>query len=451
MRMVKTNSSAVSRIGRLMMALTVVILAISGYAIFVSSERVMRAELQSVNTTDLESLSELYESFGLHGLTDTVTVTASTPLGVRQIIGLFTLDGTFIAGDLQTEPPVDQIENIRLAHTQGAPETVYVSKRKLFPDAVLYVGRPSKIISSTLENLGVIMPITASIILLMMVFTGAFAARILSRLMDRIQTTLAAFGAGETTRRIALGPDFDDRFHDVSVSINDNLNRIETATQTLENTTIAIAHDLRTPLTRASLALQAFQANAKLTEAESEQLDLATSQMATLSQTFDTILRISNVGAHTGGAAFATFDLNDLVQDIAESYAPVLEDAGFALIADRTPPVPINADKNMLGQLIVNLLTNIMRHCPIGSTAHIDVSDENGPRLCIRDNGPGVPDAAVESIFQPFQRLDVSRSTEGTGLGLAMVMAIAKHHGASIITKNLNPGLSVTICFQKTV
>jgi signal transduction histidine kinase len=267
--------------------------------------------------------------------------------------------------------------------------------------------------------------------------------------MDRIQTTLAAFGAGDTTRRIALGPDFDDRFHDISVSINDNLDRIETATQTLENTTIAVAHDLRTPLTRASLALQAFQASANLTEAESDQLDLATGQMAKLSQTFDTILRISNIGAHKGGAAFATFDLNDLVQDIVESYAPVLEDAGFALVADRRPPVPISADKNMLGQLIVNLLTNILRHCPTGSTAHIDVSSENGPCLCIWDNGPGVPETAVESVFHPFHRLDVSRSTEGTGLGLAMVMAIAKHHGASITAENLTHGFSVTIYFQK--
>lgn len=450
MPLLRANSTAVKRSGQRTLLAFVVILGLAGFAIVQSSSNVMRVEIKSVNAADLDLLSELYAQDGLNALVDLVEIASHRRLGAREVFGVFTLEGDYLAGDLTVEPDIATSNEIFLTHAAGDTETAYLALKQLFPDAVLYVGRPSRIIDSTIQNLLLILPIAFLAIFTVFFLFLRVASETMGGLLDRFEETLKAFSAGDRSARIPLGPHFDDRFHDVSLGINANLSSADEATRVLENTTVAIAHDLRTPLTRASLAVQMAQTSTGLDAETEEKLQTASEEMAKLSQTFDTILRISNINASESAENFSTFDLSTLMADVAESYAPVFEDAGFELNAPETNgPAMIRADKNMIAQLTINLLTNVIRHCPEGTVANIALAHfENRIMLTVADNGPGVPPDKLTWIFAPFARVDESRSKAGTGLGLALVHAIATHNNATISARNCNPGLAFDVVFQ---
>lgn len=451
--MAMTNSSAVARTAVVMLLTCVAIMAATGFSIFESSEAVMTAEMNEVNDTDLAVLTELYEQDGLKGLSEAVNLTTNAPTGVHQIIGLFTLEGDYIIGDLDVLPDIKSAGEIRLRKGPDNIETAFLAKKILLPDAVLIVGRPSAIIQKTLRNLLFILPIASLALLATLMIGGGFASKTLGRYLDRFEGALKLFSRGDDTARVPLGPDMDDRLYDVSVGINHNLDYIANSTTNLRNTSTAIAHDLRTPLTRASLAIQVAESEGSLSNDAAEKLAQASLELGKLSATFDTILRISNISNSQSEAAFSQFDLHLLLAEIAESYDAVLEDVGYRLapLATIDGPTMIWADRAMIAQLVINLLTNVMGHCPIGTTASMIVDNAAGNvTLTVFDDGPGVPPNELDTIFAPFSRLDQSRTAEGAGLGLALVRAITTHHDAELIAENRNPGLAVTVHFTLT-
>ncbi len=449
----QANSSAVQRIGQWTLAAVVVILGVASFAIIVTSATVMREEIQAGNAAGLALFSEIHTQHGLSTLVDTVEIATRQPLGVREVFGVFTLEGEFLAGDMPQEPDLASSNEITLIHAAGDTETAYIGRRILLPDAVLYVGRPSKIMDRTIANLTMILPLTFLSILVVFIVFFRLAVGTMGRLLGKIEHALKAFSSGDHTARVQLGPDYDDRFHEISVRINDNLNRVDDATNVLENTTVAIAHDLRTPLTRASLAVQMAENSSSLDEETADKLHQASLEIGALCQTFDTILRISNINATSSDAALTTFELQPLVAEIIESFVAVFEDAGFVLTetATMTAPALIRADKSMVGQMIINLLTNVTRHCPVGTSTQVEISQRNDQIiLTVSDNGPGVPPEKLSWIFAPFSRVDESRTKSGTGLGLALAKSIAQHNGATIVARNLNPGLAFDVIFPQS-
>ncbi|MEM1401638.1 MAG: sensor histidine kinase, partial [Pseudomonadota bacterium] len=138
----------------------------------------------------------------------------------------------------------------------------------------------------------------------------------------------------------------------------------------------------------------------------------------------------------------------DLVQDLAETYGPVIEDTGRTLRTEITPTAPIDGDRELLVQLVANLLQNAIRHTPEGSDITIAVQQN---RLSVTDTGPGIPTADRDKVLEPLFRLEHSRTTEGAGLGLALVRAVADLHDAKLTltdTTETPSGLTVTLFFS---
>ena len=138
------------------------------------------------------------------------------------------------------------------------------------------------------------------------------------------------------------------------------------------------------------------------------------------------------------------------MRDIADAYAPAAEDSGHAF-ACRLPdaPVPVWGDRNLLGQIVANLIENALRHTPAGS--RLEVGLDTSGLLRVADDGPGVPDIERENVLRRLYRLERSRTTEGSGLGLSLVAAIADLHGASLRLNDAGPGLSVELRFKRSV
>jgi signal transduction histidine kinase len=189
--------------------------------------------------------------------------------------------------------------------------------------------------------------------------------------------------------------------------------------------------------------------------------DLATCRLAieealeeidAIADTFDALLRISEIEAGARRIKFVDVELKSLLANVVDALEAVAEEHGHSLTAnlDATRAVNVPGDRRLLNQLFVNLIDNSIMHCPRGTDIRVELDEIDGqPVVRVRDTGPGIPPEAREKVFRRLYRLEKSRSTRGSGLGLSLVAAIADLHGAAIELKDNKPGLLTEIVFRK--
>jgi signal transduction histidine kinase len=160
------------------------------------------------------------------------------------------------------------------------------------------------------------------------------------------------------------------------------------------------------------------------------------------------LLRIAQIETGARKAAFSCVDLAQIVTSVTEAYAPVAEDRGQRLEAMIGHASSIHGDRDLLMQLVANLIENPIHHCPAGVTITAGLrQDEDATVLYVADTGPGIPAAERDKVLRRFYRLEASRTTPGNGLGLSIVKAIADLHGASVQLSDNQHGLQVSIRF----
>ncbi|MBL0901182.1 MAG: hypothetical protein IBJ17_21125, partial [Reyranella sp.] len=224
------------------------------------------------------------------------------------------------------------------------------------------------------------------------------------------------------------------------------LARIQQLMDGLRQVSSDIAHDLRTPLGRLRQQLEEARERATTTADYRVATEAAIEEADALLETFAALLRIAQVEAGAQRSAFAAFDLSGLVKSLGETYEPVAEDSGHRLDVAADDGISFTGDRQLVAQLLTNLLENALRHTPVGTKISLRLQKQDGGfRLAVADDGPGIPATEHDKVFDRFYRLDRSRSTAGSGLGLAMVRAIAGLHGLSIRLEDANPGLRVIL------
>jgi signal transduction histidine kinase len=251
---------------------------------------------------------------------------------------------------------------------------------------------------------------------------------------------------GDLARRIPVR-DSDDDLDRLAATFNRMLERIAALMESLRQVSNDIAHDLRTPLTRLRQRLEAIQSLATPAE-RAEATAGALDDVDAILDTFAGLLRIAQIEGGARRAAFRPIDLTALAHTVVEAFAPSAEDAGQSLWLAGDEPLLVEGDRELLTQMLVNLIENALRHA--GASAQVWVrTARHGEAvlLAVADNGPGVPEAERQRIFDRFYRLERSRSTPGSGLGLALVAAIARLHGAAVSLADAGPGLEVSITF----
>ena len=168
-------------------------------------------------------------------------------------------------------------------------------------------------------------------------------------------------------------------------------------------------------------------------------------------ETFDALLRISKIEAGAATRRFAEVDLSEMVTRLSESYRPVIEDNAQSLTTSIETGIRVTGDHNLLTQMLVNLVENAVRHCGPGTRISLSLCC-NGEAvwLTVADDGEGVPLEELPKIVRPFYRLERSRSSNGSGLGLALVNAVARLHGIGLELRDNAPGLKATLTFPNT-
>jgi signal transduction histidine kinase len=237
-----------------------------------------------------------------------------------------------------------------------------------------------------------------------------------------------------------------DEIDQLVSSLNAMLSRIQQLMDGLRQVSSDIAHDLRTPLGRLRQHLEDARARATTTADYDAATDAAIEEADELLETFSALLRIAQVEAGAQKRGFTEVDLSDLVTSVGEAYQPAAEDSQHTLDYQIDDGIRLTGDRQLLAQMISNLVENALRHTQAGSTVSLALrKSSTGFEIEVADNGPGIPETEHGRVFDRFYRLDRSRSTAGSGLGLALVKAIAGLHGLTIRLEDRKPGLGVVV------
>jgi signal transduction histidine kinase len=175
-------------------------------------------------------------------------------------------------------------------------------------------------------------------------------------------------------------------------------------------------------------------------------LERVTNEVDRMRSTLDALLRIAL--AETGTVARETVDLSELVASMVELYAPVSEERGIGLESSVIDGAQVQGSRQLLAQALANLLDNALKFTPEGG--HIRVllrRTGNGHEVVVEDDGPGIPADKREIVLGRRVRLDEARKFPGSGLGLSLVAAVTKLHGARLVLDDAKPGLRVALKF----
>ncbi len=228
-----------------------------------------------------------------------------------------------------------------------------------------------------------------------------------------------------------------------AATVNHTVEEVERLMSEVKGATETIAHDLRTPLTRARARLSRLQLALGEDDPRAEDALLVIDELDTVLGRFTAILRISELEARRRRAGFVAIDTADLVRQATELYGPLAEERGVSLRADIESPASIDADPKLLFEALSNLVDNAIKFTPEGG--QVQVRAEAGPRIVVQDNGPGVPESEQAAVLQRFYRGERDRLTPGSGLGLSIVSAIVRLHGFALRLEDAGPGLRAVV------
>jgi len=291
----------------------------------------------------------------------------------------------------------------------------------------------------------------ASLLLtVVMAFIGALVmTRSVMKRINVINRSAGSIMHGNLSTRIPFTQGGDE-FDELSSNLNQMLDRIEMLLQSLSQFANNIAHDLRSPLNRIINRLDSGLRTTEDTNPARKLLEKNISDMQEIIGTFNSILKISELEANTQFREFEACDIYQIVNMLVDFYEPLAAEKGIALQSLLEGPLVIAGEKNLLTQAFANLIDNAIKFTPAGGRVSVTVAEsERYLSVAVADNGPGVPEAFRDKVFEKFFRLEESRNTKGNGLGLSLVAAIARIHNATIMLEDNEPGLRIRINFLK--
>jgi signal transduction histidine kinase len=259
--------------------------------------------------------------------------------------------------------------------------------------------------------------------------------RALARTVDR-------FGAGDLTARVNSSR--KDEIGELSRAFDRMAERIGTLLSAERRLLQDVSHELRSPLARLSFAAELVR-TADDREAAVARLKKEINRLTGL---VGALLQVTRAEGDPAASTPEALRLNELLDEVVEDCQVEAAARGCRIALTDSDVLEVRGDRELLRRAIENVVRNSIRYAPPAS--EVDVQLERGrdtARISVRDHGPGVPEEAIQKIFQPFFRVDDSRdsSTGGAGLGLAIARrAVGVHHG-DMWARNAQPGLQVCI------
>lgn len=274
---------------------------------------------------------------------------------------------------------------------------------------------------------------------------GWIVLKVTERRARAIGNVAARIAGGDFSHRLDAEAETDE-FAILARAINAMLERIEELVEQLRLVTDSLAHDLRSPLTRISANLE--RAATSSAESQQQALEAVSLDVDRMLRLISATLEISSTEAGVGRQHFEHFDLADLLSDICEIYNPVAEDRGMPMHIEQPDSVRYFGNRQSIGRAVANLVDNALKYGG-GSIALGAAETSDWVELWVADHGPGIALEQREHALDPYRRLEEARTTEGSGLGLALARAVARMHGGDIELRDNRPGLRAVMRLRR--
>ena len=422
-------------------------LALIGYLWWASTGLLSR-QVDDAIQGDVVALAERWREGGLTALRDTIEDRLA-----RQVQP----DALYLLADPLLRPIAGNVEAwpVRAAKAGTVYELPVLRNndaglarvwRYDLPDGFhLLVGRDVRI-RAALRDLVEDALFWAALLVVLLGIAGALLVRSLFRhLLLRVSDTAAAIEAGDLTRRVQLSGRGDE-LDRLATLINAMLDRIGQLMEGVRAVSNNIAHDLRTPVTRARARLEDAAAHAESACELRAATERAVADLDGVMQVFEALLRIAEIEAGARRSAFARFNAAPLLTGLAELYDAAAEERGLRLSVDAGTPLLVLGDAAVVQQAMANLLDNAVKFSPPGGLIRLSGEAREGHvRLAVSDEGPGIPAADRGRAGERFFRGEAARQTPGFGLGLALARATAVLHGGALLLEDAQPGLRAAL------
>jgi signal transduction histidine kinase len=331
----------------------------------------------------------------------------------------------------------------------GSDDWVRVLTATLPEGYQLLVGRDLNDEKRLLEHTLTVILAVVSVIFMFALAGSVIMGRSALRRIDAISRTAGEIMAGDLSKRLVLS-EHDNEFDELSRKLNAMLERIEQLLAGMRQVADNVAHDLRKPLNRLRSRLEVTLLEARSEEEYRSVMEQGIHDADELLKTFNALLSIAQAEAGVRRNEWSMIELASLAEDLADLYEAVAEEKNIRLIWTADPSVQVPGNRQLLAQAIGNLLDNAVKYTPAGGRIELWVLKKDGIALVtVADSGPGIPEHERERALQRFTRLDSARSEPGSGLGLSLVKAVARLHGAELKLEDNKPvGLRVSLRFS---
>jgi signal transduction histidine kinase len=355
------------------------------------------------------------------------------PARVR-LAGLFDSIGRRIAGNVERLP--SEIANSvqgavvdRLDESGREKQAARLIVRILPNGDALVIGRNVAEVEEIARVVGAALALGLFPAMLLCLAVGlaltARAHRRIAEVNERVQRIVA----GNLRERLPHR-DTEDPFSKLAMIVNGMLDEMETLIHSLAGVGSDIAHDLRTPLTRARLMLERGRTNATTLQQLRSIADKAIEGLDQSLAIITAILRLAEIEKSQRSARFGKVALADLVREVGDMYEPIAEDKGISLMVHSQHELSVHGDRDLLIEAVANLVDNAVKFTPAGGRVEIGLFRSDGENIVrVKDTGSGISEHERDAVSRRFYRSDRIRHTSGFGLGLNLVAAIVKLHG----------------------
>jgi signal transduction histidine kinase len=408
----------------------------------------MARQIDGAVDNEIAELKSAAAGHGVNGLAAVVRVYARRSSGFSYL--LQDSGGHVLAGNMEGLRPIEGRRNLRWPHrSAGGTRGAIRGRGLLLSDgAYLFVGVSSFELGELQEVILRASLIGLAVTMALGITGGLVTSAAVLRRVETVDRTRREIMAGDLTRRIAVRGTGDE-FDRLATGLNAMFDRIQQLMAGLQQVSSDIAHDLRTPLTRLRQRLELAYRRHETVDELRGALEASIRDSDAILETFAALLRIAQIESGSRQAGFKETSVAELLCELADAYEPVADQQGRELVCViEGSPLVVFGDRELLAQLFANLVENALQHAPGSHTVTLSaIGDAQTTEVTVADNGPGIPFADRERVLQRFVRLDASRHSPGTGLGLSLVAAIATLHGAQLDLEDNRPGLRCVVRF----
>jgi signal transduction histidine kinase len=425
---------------------------------YVTASSVMREQMRRSIEEDTRALLAEVATDGLHSIVSDINERLQDPEGPSDYYYFADSSGKKLAGNLEHMAGFEgwreskfSARDIHDNEIGGGDDHELWGKGTILADgSFLFAGEDAYSVIVAQNAILDSFAWSMAIALFLAVAAGMFASQRFLGRIDAINNTSSAIMDGRLKERIPI-KGASDEMDRLSANLNKLFDSNQKLLESLKHVTTNIAHDLRSPLSRLRQGLESARISGGSKKAYEAAVDTGIEEADRLLATFSGLLRIAQIESGSRKAGFRSLDLSDIVERVAGAYKAVAEDQCKRLHAAIEPEVKITGDRDLLVQMFANLVENAISHTPHRTDIVLKLtSDKAGITAEVADSGSGIPADERDRVFERLYRLDSSRSTPGSGLGLSLVAAVGALHGIEITLADNHPGLRVILKFPRT-